>query len=181
MSELRAVKWNGADAESPDFDGFADGETWNGFDVIYVTPEQRETVREHWYTAGTECCPHPLADHVSRPTGQYVAGYAITTDPECIRCDCLSFDDGASNITAEPVITEGPYAGLISLLGYCTTIAASEHTYHGGAAGSFAAEGCEECIVAEDTCPDCGHSIDVDHDLRAADGCAGCIKCMEVN
>lgn len=26
-------------------------------------------------------------------------------------------------------------------------------------------------------CPACGHDLDVDHDLRASDGCDGCTKC----
>lgn len=124
-TELRAVRWNGADAESPDFDGFADGETWNGFDVIYVTPEQRETVYAHWHTPGAECCAHPLSEHHSHGTGQFVSGYEITTEPECAQCDCTAFDDGAANITTEPIIDTGLYAGMISLLGYCTVIVAS--------------------------------------------------------
>ena len=38
--------------------------------------------------------------------------------------------------------------GLIPLNGYCTVIVDS-HEYHGGAAGSFAAEGCQRCIEIE--------------------------------
>jgi len=32
--------------------GFADGETWNGFDQIYVTPETRDAIAAYCLTAG---------------------------------------------------------------------------------------------------------------------------------
>ena len=36
-------------------------------------------------------------------------------------------------------------------------------------------------MTDDDRCPDCGHSLDMDHDLRAADGCDGCTKCHPID
>lgn len=109
------------------FDGWSEGETWNGWDVVEVEPSTMIEIALYVYDPQQRCCEHRQSAHKVDPADTRsitvdVADDAprevtITGEPRCTLCACVAFDDGASNLSTIPLVR-----GRFSLHGYCTTI-----------------------------------------------------------
>lgn len=122
------VRFYMADGERK-FDGFATGDTWNGFDVILVTAEVRDQLIIWCSIPESICCEHPFSSHAPDPaeTRQIATNsgpVTVTGEPVCARCSCREFDDGAAQLSTIPADADG----LFDLLGYVTSIATEEPT-----------------------------------------------------
>jgi hypothetical protein len=74
--------------DSPEFEGFSDGSTWNGFDNVWVTPETRNRIVA-WFRAQPDCdadCEEGNQDMLALPVDDGLVslgwGYAASVSQE---------------------------------------------------------------------------------------------------
>jgi hypothetical protein len=79
MSAFKPVRWTFDDG--PEFDGFANGTTWNGFDNIWVTPEMHDRVMD-WLSVDGNSDEETLsmfAEMIPGPDGLISYAYGFAT------------------------------------------------------------------------------------------------------
>jgi hypothetical protein len=65
--------------DSPAFDGFAHGSTWNGFDNVAVTPDTLAQIKAYYRGIGDECVDESFADIAVGKDGLISLGWGFTT------------------------------------------------------------------------------------------------------
>jgi len=79
---MRAVKFTFEG--SPEFDGFAQGTTWNGLDNVSITPEERERIAKWFEDGGDTDTAELLREHPVEENGllDLSGGYATQIMPD---------------------------------------------------------------------------------------------------